>query len=107
MELCCLSPHNLPSLIVHPSLGGMRKREYPLVERNSFWAVQGPSRMENSKGRTSGTGSNADIASTISDFEEVRLEDMEHSGSGEEVTWSGTLLAVVSGRILGYPWCGI
>lgn len=51
--------------------------------------------MENSKGRNSATGSNADIASTISDFEEVRLEDMEHSGSGEEVTWSGKLLSLV------------
>ncbi len=47
--------------------------------------------MENSKGRKSATGSNADIASTISDFEEVRLEDMDQSGSGEEVTWSGKL----------------
>ena len=62
--------------------------------------------METSKGRTSGTGSNADIASTISDFEEVRLEDMEHSGSGEEVTWSGEMPAIVSVVfVLGYPCC--
>ena len=61
--------------------------------------------MENSKGRRSATGSNADIASTISDFEEVRLEDMEHSGSGEEVTWSGELPALVTGFVHGYLWC--
>ena len=48
--------------------------------------------MENSKGRRSAAGSNADIASTISDFEEVRLEDMDHSGSGEEIGWSGNAL---------------
>lgn len=48
--------------------------------------------MEDSKGRRSAAGSNADLASTISDFEEVRLEDMEHSGSGEEVGWSGNHL---------------
>lgn len=48
--------------------------------------------MENSKGRRSAAGSNADIASTISDFEEVRLEDMDHSGSGEEIGWSGNPL---------------
>lgn len=64
--------------------------------------MQGPSRMENSKGRRSATGSNADIASTISDFEEVRLEDMEQSGSGEEVTWSGTLPALLSGFVHGH-----
>ena len=67
--------------------------------------MQGPSRMEISKGRRSATGSNADIASTISDFEEVRLEDMEHSGSGEEVTWSGKLPALLPGVGHGYPCC--
>lgn len=36
-------------------------------------------------------GSNVDLASTVSsEFEEVRLEDMEHSGSGEEVDWAAS-----------------
>ena len=59
--------------------------------------------METSKGRRSATGSNADIASTISDFEEVRIEDMENSGSGEEVTWSGEQSAVFLGTVESYP----
>ena len=39
--------------------------------------------------RARSAGSNLDLASTISsEFEEVHLEDMEHSASGEEVEWA-------------------
>jgi hypothetical protein len=39
--------------------------------------------------RAKSAGSNLDLASTISsEFEEVHLEDMEHSASGEEVEWA-------------------
>ena len=47
--------------------------------------------MNLDKGARSAAGSTTELASTISDFEEVRLEDMSRSASGEEVGWSGKI----------------
>ena len=47
--------------------------------------------MNLGKGARSAAGSTSELASTISEFEEVRLEDMSRSASGEEVGWSGNL----------------
>lgn len=47
--------------------------------------------MNLGKGARSAAGSTTELASTISDFEEVRLEDMSRSASGEEVGWSGEI----------------
>ena len=47
--------------------------------------------MNLGKGARSAAGSTTELASTISDFEEVRLEDMSRSASGEEVGWSGNI----------------